>query len=142
VITQLRPLAGQRDVQLRIEPLSVPLARANADFLYRCVFNLVDNAIKYSGAGAEVVVRIKPLGSRVEVSVNDNGPGIPTTDRLHIFDRFYRVDKGRSRREGGSGLGLAIVRELCEVMGGDVRVESTEGDGACFTISLPAVTNR
>jgi signal transduction histidine kinase len=71
--------------------------------------------------------------------VKDTGPGIPPADRLHIFDRFYRVDKGRSRREGGSGLGLAIVRELTEVMGGDVRVESTEGDGARFTISLPGV---
>jgi signal transduction histidine kinase len=142
VIAQLRPLAAQREVRLRIESQAAAPARANADFLYRCVFNLVDNAIKYSGAGAEVLVQVRPLGNRVEVNVKDNGPGIPPADRLHIFDRFYRVDKGRSRREGGSGLGLAIVRELCEVMGGDVRVESTEGEGTCFTISLPAVTNR
>jgi signal transduction histidine kinase len=138
VVSQLRPVAQQRGVELRVEFASRPWARANGDFLYRCVFNLVDNAIKYSGHGTETVVSVRSAGPRVELSVKDTGPGIPPADRLHIFDRFYRVDKGRSRREGGSGLGLAIVRELTEVMGGDVRVDSVEGDGARFTISLPA----
>jgi len=142
VVAQLRPLANQRDVTLSIEAGPRLQARANADFLYRCLFNLVDNAIKYSGAGASVSVSVRQARSRIELGVKDNGPGISPADRLRIFDRFYRVDKGRSRREGGSGLGLAIVRELCEVMGGDVRVESTEGEGAQFTISIPAVTTR
>jgi signal transduction histidine kinase len=139
VVSQLRPVAQQRGVGLRVESDGRPWARASGDFLYRCVFNLVDNAIKYSGTGTETVVSVRSVGPRVEMSVKDTGPGIPPADRLHIFDRFYRVDKGRSRREGGSGLGLAIVRELTEVMGGDVRVESAEGDGARFTISLPGV---
>ncbi len=136
IIEQLRPVADQREVTLRLDsPLHV-WSNAKGDLLYRCIFNLVDNAIKYSGAGSNVVVRCTSSGARSLVEVRDDGPGIPLADRLHIFDRFYRVDRGRSRREGGSGLGLAIVRELCEAMGGDVRVESNEGEGSVFTISM------
>jgi two-component system sensor histidine kinase VicK len=136
IIEQLRPVADQREVTLRLDsPLHV-WSNAKGDLLYRCIFNLVDNAIKYSGAGSNVVVRCTSSGARSLVEVRDDGPGIPLADRLHIFDRFYRVDRGRSRREGGSGLGLAIVRELCEAMGGDVRVESNDGEGSVFTISM------
>jgi signal transduction histidine kinase len=141
VLDQLRPVADQRHVQLKLEsPLPV-WACAKSDLLYRCVFNLVDNAIKYSGEGAHVEVRCSMSGSRALVEVRDDGPGIPLVDRLHIFDRFYRVDRGRSRREGGSGLGLAIVRELSEAMGGDVRVDSNEGDGSVFTVSMASGLN-
>ena len=146
VIEQLGPVAEQREVTLSLASPVPVWASAQADLLYRCVFNLVDNAIKYSGAGAHVDVACSTSGGRTLIEVRDNGPGIPLADRLHLFDRFYRVDRGRSRREGGSGLGLAIVRELCEAMGGDVRVASNEGEGSVFTISMaaakPATSHR
>lgn len=138
VLDQLHPLAEQRHVALALEAEGRPQAWAAPDLLYRCVSNLVDNAIKYSGNDATVTVRARQAGARVEIAVADTGPGIPPADRLHIFDRFYRVDKGRARREGGSGLGLAIVRELCEAMQGDVRVDGNDGRGSVFTISLDA----
>lgn len=140
VADQLRPVAERRNVSLSIEIPVRTWALAKSDLLYRCIFNLVDNALKYSGEGANVIIGASTAGSRTNITVQDNGPGIPMADRLHIFDRFYRVDRGRSRREGGSGLGLAIVRELCEAMGGDVRVDSNEGGGSIFTISM-ASTN-
>jgi signal transduction histidine kinase len=113
-------------------------ATANGDLLYRCVTNLVDNAIKYSGEGTSVHIGWQRDGESAAIRVRDNGPGIPPEQRAHIFNRFYRIDRGRSRREGGSGLGLSIVRELTEAMGGSVSVTSAEGGGSTFTIRLPA----
>ena len=141
VVTQLSPLADQRSITLRTEGTEPLTAIANADLLYRCVSNLVDNAIKYSGDGSSVTITTDREGNQVAIRVRDTGPGIPAEQREHIFNRFYRIDKGRSRREGGSGLGLAIVRELTEAMGGSVSVASTDGAGSTFTIRLPAATN-
>lgn len=136
VIHQLQPLAATRDVMLRYDGEQELELPSNADLLYRCVYNLVDNAIKYSGEGSTVLVRAEPAPDGARILVTDNGPGIAEEDRTRIFDRFYRIDKGRSRREGGNGLGLAIVQELVSAIGGRVSVESQVGHGATFTISL------
>jgi len=99
--------------------------------------NLLDNAIKYSGPGEPVEVGAQVVGDRVELIVRDHGIGIPTRDLERIFERFYRVDRARSRETGGTGLGLAIVRHVAQAHGGDVTVESREGEGSLFTLHVP-----
>jgi signal transduction histidine kinase len=138
VVSQLEPLAAAREVTLRAAGLAGVEAKANPNMLYRCVSNLVDNGIKYSGEGALVEVSTNREGGTVVIAVRDTGPGIAPEDAAHVFDRFYRVDKGRSRREGGTGLGLAIVREMVTEMGGTVRLASEAGRGSTFSIRLPA----
>ena len=105
--------------------------------------NLIDNAIKYGRTDGTVTVSARRAsGAMVEVSVRDDGPGVPAEARQRIFERFYRVDKGRSREQGGTGLGLAIVKNVVQAHGGDVRVESTVGEGAEFFFTLPAEEPR
>ncbi|MBA4180514.1 MAG: two-component sensor histidine kinase, partial [Anaerolinea sp.] len=104
--------------------------------------NLVDNAIKYSGEGSHVVMRAVAEHATIAIDVTDNGAGIADDDLQRVFDRFYRVDKGRSRREGGSGLGLAIVQEVVRALGGTVSVRSQLGEGTTFTIRLPRSTGE
>ena len=99
--------------------------------------NLIDNAVKYSDTGSPVQVSVIDVGDRVEILVQDRGIGIPPHDRDRIFERFYRVDRARSRATGGTGLGLAIVRNVARNHGGDVHVESREGEGSTFVIQLP-----
>ena len=100
--------------------------------------NLLENACKYSEDGSSVEVRTRADGTWVEVEVRDHGVGIPSRDLERVFERFYRVDRARSRETGGTGLGLAIVRHVAGNHGGDVRVESHEGEGSTFTLRLPA----
>jgi len=99
--------------------------------------NLLDNALKYTPKGARIVVTADLQGAEVEVCVRDNGPGIPAEDLPHLFARFYRVDKGRSREKGGTGLGLSIVKHIVQLHGGRAWVESTLGQGTAFHFSLP-----
>ena len=99
--------------------------------------NLLDNAIKFNRPDGEVKVEMQRQGSRAIVRVFDNGLGIPSRDLPRIFERFYRVDKARSRATGGTGLGLAIVKHAVEQMGGSVSVESRLGHGSVFTVALP-----
>jgi two-component system sensor histidine kinase SenX3 len=101
------------------------------------LMNLVDNAIKYSEPNQTVEVGAKLVGDRIALVVRDHGIGIPTRDLERIFERFYRVDRARSRETGGTGLGLAIVRHVAQAHGGDVSVESREGEGSTFTIQVP-----
>ena len=100
------------------------------------IANLLDNAIKYTDRGG-VRVRVETGDGRVACAVTDTGAGIPTEDQSRIFERFYRVDRARSRDTGGTGLGLAIVRHVAQVHGGEVTVESREGEGSTFTLYLP-----
>ncbi len=107
--------------------------------LVSALFNLLDNAVKYSSEDSEVVVEAvddAPAGV-VRIYVSDSGVGVPRRDLDRIFERFYRVDRARSRETGGTGLGLAIVRHVASNHGGDVSVESTEGVGSTFTLTLP-----
>ncbi|WP_436793521.1 sensor histidine kinase [Actinospongicola halichondriae] len=106
--------------------------------LVSALFNLLDNAIKYSAAGSSVVVSAATDGPSVRMSVADRGIGIPRRDLERIFERFYRVDRARSRDTGGTGLGLAIVRHVAFNHGGEVTVDSREGEGTTFTLVMPA----
>ena len=101
------------------------------------VGNLVANAITYSSAGSSVLVSVKPAGHSVDISVTDQGIGIPSSEIDRIFERFYRVDPARHRSTGGTGLGLSIVKHVAATHGGEVRVWSVEGQGSTFTLTLP-----
>ena len=101
------------------------------------LMNLLDNAIKYSGPHQPVEIGAAVVGDRLVLTVRDHGIGIPTRDHDRIFERFYRVDRARSRDTGGTGLGLAIVRHVAQAHGGDVTVESREGEGSMFTLQVP-----
>jgi two-component system, OmpR family, sensor histidine kinase SenX3 len=137
-VERLSPLALARGIPLRTEPITDDLlVRCDATQLVSAITNLLDNALKYSEAGEPVVVGAHAADGHVVLRVEDHGIGIPTRDLERIFERFYRVDKARSRATGGTGLGLSIVRHVAEAHGGDVTVESTEGDGSTFRLSLP-----
>lgn len=112
-------------------------ARADARALERILSNLLDNAIKYCPPGASVTVRAAEEADGLRLEVEDTGPGIEPRHVLRIFERFYRVDPGRSRAEGGTGLGLSIVRHLAEAMGGAVSVRSMAGAGSVFIVHVP-----
>ncbi|WP_404424609.1 sensor histidine kinase [Nibricoccus sp. IMCC34717] len=99
--------------------------------------NLLDNALKYTPKGSVIRIQCSTTDDGVEVRVADNGQGIPAEDLPHIFERFYRVDKGRSRETGGTGLGLSIVKHIIQLHGGRVSVESTVGQGTTFVFTLP-----
>lgn len=110
---------------------------ADPDALQQVFGNLVENATKYGRSGEKVRIGARRTGQRVEFSVRDFGPGIPYEHQRRIFERFYRVDKARSRESGGTGLGLSIARHIVNAHGGDIRVESELGRGATFAFSLP-----
>jgi two-component system phosphate regulon sensor histidine kinase PhoR len=99
--------------------------------------NLLDNAIKYSEPGGSIALRIGGDERSVRIDVADTGMGIPERDLSRIFERFYRVDRARSRSQGGTGLGLAIVKHLVQRLGGEIEVESQLGRGSTFSVSLP-----
>ncbi|MDD4169266.1 MAG: HAMP domain-containing sensor histidine kinase [Desulfotomaculaceae bacterium] len=109
----------------------------NKDLLWRVLYNLVENGIKYTPPGGLVQVYGKANAGSLIITVQDNGEGIPNEDLLHIFDKFYRVDKARSRQTGGTGLGLSIVHQAVILMGGQISVTSSLGEGSCFIIKLP-----
>ena len=102
--------------------------------------NLIENAIKYSESGSDVSVESLVLGNKIVINVIDHGIGIADHDQKRIFERFYRVDKARSRVTGGTGLGLSIVRHIVLEHGGSIEVVSEEGMGSTFTIRLPQVS--
>jgi two-component system phosphate regulon sensor histidine kinase PhoR len=135
---QARALA--RDVTLENKVPGSLVVLADNDRIRQVVSNLLDNAIKYGRAGGKTTVVGSLLDDgRLEISVSDDGPGIPKEAQGRIFERFYRVDKARSREQGGTGLGLAIVKHVVQAHGGEVRVESEQGNGSRFIINLPAI---
>jgi signal transduction histidine kinase len=108
--------------------------------LEQALINLLDNAIKFNRPGGEVRVQVgRSVEGQARVTIADTGIGIPSEDLSRIFERFYRVDKARSREMGGTGLGLSIVKHVVERMGGSVLVESQLGKGSTFTVVLPCV---
>ncbi len=131
------PLAAPREIALQEEVPSELRVRADRSALHRVLSNLLDNAIKYTDAGGRVGVRAGAAEGVAEIVIWDTGLGIPSSDLSRIFERFYRVDKARSRRLGGTGLGLSIVKHLLEAMGGTVSVASELGHGSTFTLRLP-----
>ena len=136
-VRRLAPLARERGIELQFT------GRENVEIvgdhmkLTQVFYNLIDNAIKYTPRGGRVHVELSKQGKTAVVRVADNGIGIPEEDRLHIFDRFYRVDKARSRETGGTGLGLSIVKQIVLLHDGNISVSSRENEGSTFTVELP-----
>lgn len=132
--------AEQKQLRLSVELAEdLPAVRVDRRALEQVLSNLIDNAIKYCPQGARIVLSGTPQGDKwVRVSVRDTGPGIEARHLPRLFERFYRVDAGRSRELGGTGLGLAIVKHLVEAMGGQVQVESEVGTGSVFTFTVPS----
>jgi two-component system sensor histidine kinase SenX3 len=136
---RVRPAAEQRAISIEVERAPARLSViGDRRQLVSAVTNLLDNAVKYSEPGSSIEVRARTDGTWVDVTVSDHGIGIPRRDLERIFERFYRVDRARSRETGGTGLGLAIVRHVASNHRGEVRVESREGVGSTFTLRLPA----
>jgi two-component system sensor histidine kinase SenX3 len=140
-IERVRPMAEVRRID--VATLDVPrgvLVRGDRRQLVSALGNLVENAVKYSEPGSVVQVRVRGEGSVAELMVADNGIGIPAGEHDRIFERFYRVDKARSRDTGGTGLGLSIVRHVAHNHGGEVQVSSQEGEGSTFVLRIPTAT--
>ena len=131
-------LAERRRVSLVVPNSELPVVSADRTQLVSAVGNLVENAVKYSDDGGEVRVSVTGGEEWVEIAVADRGVGIPQRDLDRIFERFYRVDRARSRTTGGTGLGLSIVRHVATNHGGEVLVTSSEGEGSTFVLRLPA----
>ena len=138
VVENLSIEAKKRRQILRWEPVSrLSPILGDSDRLEQVLTNVVSNAIKYTQEGGEILVTAGMLYSEVYVKVRDNGVGIPEEAQAHVFDRFYRVDKARSREHGGTGLGLAIAKEIVELHGGTIRLKSAVGKGSEITIAFP-----
>ena len=133
----LRPLMEKRNQRLVLSLQDDCDMYADRTKLQQVVYNLMENAFKYTQEGGTIWVTLQRSGRSAVLKVRDNGPGIAAEHLPHIFDRFYRVDKARSREAGGTGLGLAIVHQLVVLHGGEIRVESEVGKGTCFTVDLP-----
>jgi two-component system phosphate regulon sensor histidine kinase PhoR len=136
VLSLFRGRADERGVRIASDITAKKRAFADRRALEQVLTNLVDNAVKYC-AGATITVRAVDRGERVSLVVEDTGPGIAAAHVPRLFERFYRVDAGRSREVGGTGLGLSIVKHLAEAMRGMVEVESAVGQGSVFTVTLP-----
>lgn len=135
--------AMAKGLKLHLEmPDTAVLAFVDGQRIGQVVRNLLNNAINFTPEGGEITISVRQAKDGVSVSVADSGPGIPPEDLPYIFERFYRVDKSRSRATGGSGLGLTIAKRLVEAHGGQLTVESTPGKGSIFTISLPAYSGN
>ena len=139
VLEQVRSTAIDKGVRLQLDPGSPATIQADEDLLLQLMLNLLDNAFKYTPPGGQVNAGWRMNGSQVELWVQDTGIGIAHEHFAYLFDRFYCVDKARSRADGGVGLGLAISRWIAEAHGGSIRVESAPGKGSTFTVLLPTL---
>ena len=136
IVESVQQIAAEKQQRITCEVAQDLSAWADPQALEHVLLNLVDNAVKYTPPGGQVQVRVRTEGERVRIEVEDNGPGIEPRHRARIFERFYRVDKGRSREVGGTGLGLAIVKHLAEAMDGTVGVGPASPQGSIFWVLL------
>lgn len=137
IMNVMSPQAADKKLRLElITPPNLPCVNADEDLIGQVFINLVDNAIKYTPENGAVTIRIREEDGMLVTRVTDTGPGIPEESLGRLFERFYRVDKARSRELGGTGLGLAIVKHIVESHGGAVAVESELGKGSTFIFSL------
>lgn len=130
-------LAAQKDLHLTVDAKSPVTLTGDDELVKRLVLNLLDNAVKYTPEGGEISVKLTQQNGTALMIVSDSGIGIPQGDLPHVFDRFYRVDKARSRALGGAGLGLSIADWIVKAHGGELRVQSAPGKGSAFTVELP-----
>jgi two-component system phosphate regulon sensor histidine kinase PhoR len=139
-VNELSELSKNKKVKLKVESEVSEKTRAFGDEerLKQVIINLIDNAIKYTNEDGEIKIGLKKTDKDVIISISDNGVGIPKDDLPRIFERFYRVDKTRSRDMGGSGLGLSIVKHILELHSSTIKVESEEGKGTRFEFNLPS----
>ena len=131
------PQFEARSLEASVAPGARGVAFADRRAVEQILTNLLDNACKYTEPGGRIEVRVSEDGGQVRLEVEDTGVGIPPEDLPRIFERFYRVDKARSRDLGGTGLGLAIVKHLAQAQGGEVSVRSKPHEGTTFTVVLP-----
>ena len=136
----LRPLADERQVRIRCDLADGCVVMATVDDMFHIIFNLIENAIKYNVTGGSVFLSLRGDEDEIKFTVEDTGIGIPEEDRYNIFNRFYRVDKARSREAGGSGLGLSIVHDAVKAHGGSIMVGENRPQGSRFTVSFPRPT--
>jgi signal transduction histidine kinase len=137
-VKEMEPLALKKKIKIKTS-LEEGLPEVAADFkeLRHVLINLLSNAIKFNKEGGKVLIEAERKGEFVEVCIADTGIGIPQKYLPKIFDRFYQIDSGVTRKYGGTGLGLAIVKEIIELYGGQVKVESEVGKGSKFTFTVP-----
>jgi two-component system sensor histidine kinase SenX3 len=136
-IDESKLTAESRKIQITFDPKSESLVLGDRGQLGMAISNLIENAINYSPDTTQVAVTLTNDNGLVEISVKDQGIGIPDKDLERIFERFYRVDPARSRATGGTGLGLSIVKHVASNHGGDISVWSVRGAGSTFTLRLP-----
>ena len=130
--------AGEKEVSIHVKIKKKPVyIMGNPDRVEQMLINLVENAIKYNKPGGSVTVQVFSDAKEANVTISDTGIGIAEEHLPRMFERFYRVDKGRSRQMGGTGLGLAIVKHIVRSMNGEIEVHSKLGEGTEFLISLP-----
>lgn len=140
VINMLGPQISEKDVMVKfIYPPDMPSVLADEDLLGQVLINLLDNAIKYTPFGGSISIRCRERDSRIIITVTDTGVGIPQDSIPRVFERFYRVDKARTRSQGGTGLGLSIVKHIVESHGGQVFVKSEVGQGSTFGVCFLVV---
>jgi two-component system phosphate regulon sensor histidine kinase PhoR len=133
----VRPIIASHHCTVTLDEIERARVRADRDALHRVMLNLLENAVVHGGDGIAIHLSGHPADGGYEITVRDTGRGIPSEHQARIFERFYRVDRGRSRERGGSGLGLALVKHIVHEHGGSVDVASTVGRGSTFRFWLP-----
>ena len=139
-VRMLRPVAQERNIDLSWQADPAAIVLATEGDIHQILYNLMENAVKYTAPGGFVHTEVCVDGGQVVMTVADNGVGIPEEDMSHIFERFYRVDKARSREVGGTGLGLSIVGDTVHRRDGQITVAAREGGGTVFTVRFKKVS--
>ena len=142
VIRILSAIAGEKNISVHTDLDEACVIQFQADDFYQVIFNLIENGFKYTANGGHLYISLKTRDQNAVILIRDTGVGIPEESLCHIFERFYRVDKARSRASGGSGLGLSIVRNIVNQNHGKIEVESTVGVGTAFTLTLPLYQSK
>ena len=137
-----RTVTTEKGLEFELDlPIVSKEINGDRDLLQQAINNLLDNALKYTPSGGMVMLKLEVKSRRILITIKDTGVGIPEADLTHIFDRFYRVDKARTRQTGGFGLGLAIAQQIIQAHNGEITVESEVGKGTAFQICLPSSFN-
>jgi signal transduction histidine kinase len=139
ICSDIAVLCQEKNLELQTHILSQVKIKGDKKSLQRMFFNILNNAIKYTEKGGTIHLALEEKNRMAEVSVSDTGIGIPKDSLPYLFERFYRVDKARSRSEGGSGLGLSICRHIIDVHKGRIDVNSQMGKGSTFTVGIPSI---